>query len=166
MAGNNKNIIDLRVKPQKGKPRGKPFPKGEANVTAYKPGADWKGNAGGRPKGSGAKKISEAYNGALSQDIGEEYKIKLGLDKDAPCSWADAIAIQTCRKAVDGDSSNVNFTAITELRETTEGKTPEKTELGGFGGTPLNAPTFSVNFVKPMHEDGETLDGKPAEQSE
>lgn len=147
----NKITLNIEPKPKK-KPRGKPFAKG--NEFAFPKGQS--GNPGGRPKGSGSKKISEAYTAILEQKIPEDVAEKLGLEGDV--TWADAIAIQTAKNSV-GLTAVINHTSVTELREVTEGKLPEKTEMSGAGGTPLTAPTFAVNFVK-------AKDGKPAPKEE
>jgi hypothetical protein len=141
--------IRLKVeKAKKGKPRGNPD---KTAPFRFKPGQS--GNPGGRPKGAGSKKISEAYSAALMSPVPAEVREKLGIDTEADCSWADLIAIQMVRKSVEVDGAKVNFSAVTELRETTEGKTADKQEVSGAGGVPLNVPTYQVNFVKPKRDE-------------
>jgi hypothetical protein len=120
----------------------------------YKKGAEWKGNATGRPKGSGSKLISQAYEAILHQEIPDWVKEK--LEVDGKVTWSDLIGIQLVKKAA-GLKSEINFNAITELREVTEGKLPDSHELTGKDGAPLQAPTFSipVEFVDPKKKDSE-----------
>lgn len=109
------------------------------------------GNPNGRPKGSGSKLVSKAYEAILNQEVPDWVKEKLEIDGKA--TWSDVIGIQLVKKAA-GLPAEVNFTAITELREVTEGKVPDSHELSGPNKTPLQAPTFAipVEFVDPKKE--------------
>lgn len=112
----------------------------------YKKGQS--GNPSGRPKGTGTKKISEAYTAYLQQEIPDDDRLKLGLEPGT--TWADAISIQIMRRSLGlVNSDGVCFTAVTELRETTEGKTPDKAEVSGKDGAPLTAPSIHVVFEDP-----------------
>lgn len=111
------------------------------------------GNPGGRPKGSGKIRISDAYAGVMSQDMPDEFKIAIGVDPGEKFTWAEAIALQLLKKSINADSCKPSFKAIQELREVTEGKLPDKSEFGGPGGTPLapgvGLPVVNVNFKSP-----------------
>ena len=73
----------------------------------------------------GAKLLSEGYRSWLGRMVPEEQREAFGLPEGA--TWSDAIALQTIKRAVNiVGKDNICFTAITELRESTEGKTPEK----------------------------------------
>lgn len=73
----------------------------------------------------GAKLLSEGYRSWLGRMVPKEIQEQFGLPEAA--TWADAIALQTVKRAVALVSKEqVCFTAITELRESTEGKTPER----------------------------------------
>lgn len=79
----------------------------------------------GRDRGNGSKLLSAAYKAYLGTLVDEQTRRDLKLPEGS--TWADAIALQTVKRAVGQVSKeNICFTAITELRETTEGKTPEK----------------------------------------
>jgi hypothetical protein len=112
----------------------------------FQPGKS--GNPSGRPKGSGTKKISEAYTAYLEQKMPDDECRQLNFEPGT--TWADALAIQTMRRSLGlVDANGICFTAITELRETTEGKTPDKAELTGKDGKPLAAaapPVFNIRF--------------------
>lgn len=79
----------------------------------------------GRLKGHGSKLLSAAYKAYLGTLVDEQTRREMKLPEGS--TWSDAIALQTVKRAVGQVSKeNICFTAITELRETTEGKTPEK----------------------------------------
>ena len=73
----------------------------------------------------GAKLLSEGYRQWLGRMVPKQLQEELGLPECA--TWADAIAVQTIKRALAlVGKDNICFTAISELRESTEGKTPEK----------------------------------------
>ena len=73
----------------------------------------------------GAKLLSEGYRNWLGRMVPADIQEQFGLPEGA--TWSDAIASQTIRRALAlVGKDNICFTAITELRESTEGKTPEK----------------------------------------
>ena len=81
-------------------------------------------------RGAGAKLLSGAYKEYLGALVTESVRKELKLPEGS--TWADAIALQTVKRAVGlVAKENICFTAITELRESTEGKTPEKMAIGG-----------------------------------
>ena len=97
----------------------------------------------------GSKIISEAYTTYLKQAIPEEDCLKLGIQEDmiGKITWSDMISIQTMRRSLGlVNSDKICFEAITELREVTEGKVPEKSEFTGKDGAPLTVPP-PVNIV-------------------
>jgi len=83
-------------------------------------------------KGRGAsnKLLSSAYKDYLGRLVDENTRQEHKLPEGT--TWADFIAFQNVRRAVGIISKEqICFTAITELRETTEGKTPERVAVGG-----------------------------------
>ncbi len=79
----------------------------------------------GHLKGHGSKLLSAAYKAYLGTLVDEQTRRDMKLPEGS--TWADAIALQTVKRAVGQvGKDNICFTAITELRETTEGKTAEK----------------------------------------
>lgn len=84
----------------------------------------------GKGRGAGTKLLSAAYKEYLGRPVDENTRIEHKLPDGT--TWADFIAYQSVRRAVGVISKeNICFTAITELRETTEGKTPERMAVGG-----------------------------------
>ncbi len=114
----------------------------------FKPGQS--GNPGGKPK-LGNKSISNAYAHILEQEIPDFWKRKFNIE--GPCTWANLIALQAVQQAVQPKQDLIHMPAITELRETTEGKTPDKVEATGRDGAPLQGPTFQVQFTKPKEQE-------------
>jgi hypothetical protein len=83
-----------------------------------------------RSKSEGQKLLSTAYRAFLGRLVPEEQRLALKLPEGA--TWADAIAVQTIKRAVGlVGKEQICFTAITELRETTEGKNPERLVTAG-----------------------------------
>lgn len=84
----------------------------------------------GKGRGAGAKLLSSAYKEYLGRLVDEHTRVEQHLPQGT--TWADFIAFQNVRRAVGLVSKeNICFTAITELRESTEGKTPERVAVGG-----------------------------------
>jgi hypothetical protein len=83
-----------------------------------------------RSRSEGQKLLSSAYRAYLGRLIPEADRLSLRLPEGA--TWADAIAVQTIKRAVGLISKEqICFTAILELRETTEGKNPERVVTAG-----------------------------------
>lgn len=73
----------------------------------------------------GAKLLSAGYREWLAMLLPEATRVEYHMPEGS--TWADAIALHTIRRAVGlVAKENICFTAITELRESTEGKTAEK----------------------------------------
>jgi hypothetical protein len=82
------------------------------------------------PKVFKSRLISKAYQGYLGQLVPEHYLETMDLPEGS--TWSDAIAQQVLKRSVGlVTEDNICFQAITELRETTEGKTPERQVVGG-----------------------------------
>lgn len=83
-----------------------------------------------RSKAEGQKLLSTAYRAYLGRLVDEATRVSLKLPEGA--TWADAIAVQTIKRAVGlVGKEQICFTAITELRESTEGKNPERLVTAG-----------------------------------
>lgn len=107
----------------------------------------------GKGRGAGAKLLSAAYKEYLGRLVDEDTRVTNRL---APgTTWADFIALQNVKRAVGLVSKeNICFTAITELRESTEGKTPERMAVGGNEelaalAMALSSPPADLPDVKP-----------------
>jgi hypothetical protein len=140
--------VDLHVKKEKGKPRG--MRTDHLVPHQFKPGQS--GNPGGRPKGSGKVRISDAYASVMASQMPDEFKIAIGVDPQESFTWAEGMALQLLKKAINADSCKPSFKAIQELREVTEGKLPDKNEFAGPNGTPLATQAMGppvVNFITP-----------------
>lgn len=81
-------------------------------------------------KREGSKLLSAAYRAYLGELVPEADRRAMKLQEGS--TWSDAIALQTIKRAVGMVSKeNICFTAITELREATEGKIAEKIVAAG-----------------------------------
>lgn len=81
-------------------------------------------------KVAGSKLLSSAYRQHLATPVTEDVRRDHRLPHGA--TWADFIALQTVKRAVGlVGKEQICFTAITELRETTEGKTAERIVAAG-----------------------------------
>lgn len=79
----------------------------------FKPGKDWKGNAGGRPKGSGT--ITGHYTRLLKT---------VCPDDDDGRTWGEVIAEQILKRAKKGD-----VRAASEVADRVEGKAKQRVEI-------------------------------------
>jgi|SRR5882762_4756292 len=78
-----------------------------------------------KERGGGKKLLSAGYREYLGRLVPENIRQELKLGEGS--TWADAISQQVMMRAVGQVSKeNICFTAITEIRETTEGKTAER----------------------------------------
>lgn len=149
---NVQKVQVVTIKKPKMRPRGKPFTAADARFDNTPEGKARASAAQAKRKtfSGGSAKISIAYSMMLTEEVPDEVRTKLGVSPDQKCTWADLIALQTVKRAVGViPSEAIGFTAITELRETTEGKTADKLEQSGPNGIPLTAPPIQVNFVDP-----------------
>jgi uncharacterized protein (UPF0218 family) len=81
-------------------------------------------------RGGGKKLLSAAYREYLGRLIPTKLREELKLPEGT--TFADAIAVQTMLRAIGQVSKeHICFTAITEIRETTEGKTAERIVAAG-----------------------------------
>ena len=101
---------------RKGKPRGRPFPKG--NPWAWKPGQS--GNPAGRTP---LVRIGEAYSKILGIPI---------PDDPMERTYAEAIAQKVAELALKG-----NLFAVEEIADRTEGKPRQPVEHSGPDGGPI-----------------------------
>lgn len=90
-------------------------------------------NPAGRPLGSKNKQkhlLSGAYKVILTKPLDEDTRAEFNMQEGD--TWADLIAFTVAKRAIGKvPDDKICFRAITELRETTEGKTPEKVIAAG-----------------------------------
>lgn len=87
-------------------------------------------NKNDKLKGFGGKLLSASYKAQLGTLVDEHTREQMKLPMGS--TWADLIALQVAKRAVGLiNKDQVCFTAITELRETTEGKTAERLVTAG-----------------------------------
>lgn len=101
----------------------------------YKPGQS--GNPAGRPLGSKSKHlttITSAYDGLLKDQCSIE-----GFEE---LTWAEAIALGQMTAAQGGSTF-----AASHIADRTEGKVPEKREITGKDGEPLQSDTLVIKYV-------------------
>jgi ABC-type hemin transport system ATPase subunit len=130
---------------KKGKSRapGKRFEKG--NKWAIKKG-EVRNPLGNNGRGKGITILSEASRDRLQQKVSKEIEKLLGLED---VTWAEALVLAAAKDVI----TNGNMVAFKELREITEGKTPETIYLQGGKdkeGEPLPVnvvSTLNINFV-------------------
>lgn len=107
----------------------------------------------GSLKGNGKKLLSSAYRATLGNLVDTATREANGLPEGT--TWADFIALQTVKRSVGiVGKDNICFTAITELRETVEGKTPEKMVAAG-GNSELAALVQAINSPPAPEPEGE-----------
>jgi CO dehydrogenase/acetyl-CoA synthase beta subunit len=114
------------------------------------------------------KLLSAAYKKVLGKKVPEEVKEKLKLEDDA--NWAEAIAEHVAKNAVGVvNNKDISFAAISELRESTEGKTPEKIIAAGTNeeltnlAAIMNGPPAELEKVEEEPEPGDSTDYNPEE---
>jgi len=133
--------------PQKKKPRGRPFEKGNklALETGIKKG-EKKNPKGLNQWGNGAVLISEATRQHLQRQVPKDVAEALGCAEGL--TFAEALSVSASLHAING-----NIAAFKEMREITEGKTPETVYLTGGkdkDGEALpiaTTTTLNINFV-------------------
>lgn len=131
------------------KPRGKPFEKGNkmSAESGIKKG-EKRNPKGLNQWGNGATLISEATRQHLQRKVPDEVAELLGCEPGI--TFAEALSISASLHAING-----NIPALKEMREITEGKTPETIYLSGGkdkdGETLPVATTTTLNimFVDP-----------------
>lgn len=135
----------------KRKPRGKAFEKG--NAMAAQPG-DKRNPKGLNQWGNGATLISEATRQHLQRQVPKDIAESLGCKEGL--TFAEALSVSASLHAING-----NIAAFKEMREITEGKTPETVYLTGgkdkdTGDTlPIaTTTTLQIHFVDPPKKDG------------
>jgi hypothetical protein len=145
--------IRVEVMPEIKVPR---VPPNTCGLIPYKKGQI--GNPNGR-NGSKPRLLSNAYRAHLSARVPKEIAIALGIPET--WKWADAITSQILKKAVGRISDkDISFVAITELRETTEGRNVDKPSLGqsnteltalmsAMASGPVEAPIIDAEVSEP-----------------
>jgi hypothetical protein len=99
-------------------------PKSLANLRPFKSGADWSGNAGGRPT---QLPLTASYRRFLEQPIPEWWRKKLRrshhIELSPTATWSDAIGAARVADAV------LETSAAKEIREAVEGKSSHRLVL-------------------------------------
>jgi len=139
--------------PRKKKPRGKgkPFEKGNQHAIAK---GEKRNPKGLNQWGNGATLISEAARQHLQRKVPKQIAELLGCNEGI--TFAEALTISASIHGING-----NMVAVKELREITEGKTPETIYLSGGkdkdGETLPVATTATLNvvFVDPPSKQGQ-----------
>ena len=138
--------------PRKKKPRGKgkPFEKGNSHAITK---GEKRNPKGLNQWGNGATLISEAARQHLQRQVPKEIAELLGCKEGI--TFAEALAISASIHGING-----NMVAVKEVREITEGKTPETIYLSGGkdeAGEALpiaTTTTLNVMFVDPPKKEG------------
>lgn len=129
--------------PKKKKPRGKGKPFEKGNEYAIKKG-ERKNPKGLNQWGNGATLISEATRTHLQRKVPQHVAEALGCEEGI--TFAEALSISASLHAING-----NVAALKEMREITEGKTPETIYLSGGkdkdGETLPVATTTTLNIM-------------------
>ena len=106
------------------------------NLKPFKPGADWTGNAGGRPK---KRPITDFYFETSEKPLPEKLRLKINakcgeevLKKG--CTWAEANSV---RRFLDSVSENDGHRHSKEIRESMEGKAPQRIEVAQAARTEI-----------------------------
>jgi hypothetical protein len=74
--------------------------------------------------------LSAAYKHHLGQKVSEDIRQAIGAEEGA--TWAEAIGLHMVKRAVGKvKDDEICFVAVKEIRESTEGKTPEKLIAAG-----------------------------------
>lgn len=139
--------------PRKKKPRGKPKKFEKGNQYAAKKG-EVRNPKGLNQWGNGATLISEAARQHLQRKVPKEIAELLGCEEGI--TFAEALTISASIHAING-----NMVATKELREITEGKTPETIYLSGGkdkDGETLpvaTMTTLNIHFVDAPKKDGQ-----------
>lgn len=125
----------------KRKPRGKAFQKGNSYAAAK---GEKRNPKGLNQWGNGATLISEATRQHLQRKVPQDIAEALGCEEGL--TFAEALSISASLHAING-----NMVAHKEIREQTEGKTPETIYLSGGkdkdGETLPVATTATLNVV-------------------
>jgi hypothetical protein len=109
--------------------------------------------------------LSRAYKMELGKPVSQAVKEKLSLEDGA--SYAEAIARQVVHKAIGMvKDDELDFCAIKELRETTEGKTADKIIAAGTNSELENlAKIMAGEPAKPDGEEDEATVGDDETES-
>lgn len=103
-----------------------------ANNWPAKHDRQWKKGESGNPRGRRPSLLSHAYKEQLAKPMPADVCQALGLDPETGANYAEGIAHQMTHRALGRvKDDQICFRAVTELRETTEGKTPEKIIAAG-----------------------------------
>ncbi len=165
--------IEISVGPDVKVPRG-PAGAPQLDPWKWKPGKPGCDTTGMKYK-KRATKLSEAYTIALNTRVPHEIAKALNVPDDT--LWSEAIAMQVLKRSVGQiKDSEICFTAITEIRESTEGKTPERMAIGGgnveldalakaIAGGPAKALPEDVESQATFVESGDT-EGEPQNTDE
>lgn len=147
----SKAVIKIqKVKiPKKNKPRGRSFEKGNEFAARVGVKKGEKRNPKGLNQwGNGATLISEATRQHLQRQVPKDIAESLGCKEGL--TFAEALSVSASLHAING-----NIAAFKEMREITEGKTPETVYLSGGkdkDGEALpiaTTTTLNIQFVDP-----------------
>jgi len=112
-------------------------------------------------KRTAKKLLSQAYAEALSKPVSEDLRQKFGLDEGTHL-MADVIARQVVLHSIgEVKDDAISHRSITELRETTEGKTAEKIIAAGTNSE--LAALAQIMNGNPAPPDGQEADPEDAQ---
>lgn len=141
--------VGLVLQP-KGKPRGRPFKKGERTPWQFQPGN--KASNGGVPKVHQTMKA--IYDRWLGTEIPPKTARKLGLASGSV--WGDFVFVCLVKACEKG-----NVQAAREIREASEGTPIQQIELR----EPPAPPVFNIHFVDPPEQNSIRVARESASES-